>query len=244
MVNPAESVTLIGMPPTHPPLAPLPFGEASAKSFNDVASCTDFLGQLPGKPSRFDAIGREADFRIRFRPVTLPDVTLFAGTSSAKTVDHNSGRVAVVIPFGDCASTIRAGKKEYRWAAPHHAFFIPAGAHIEAEGTRGAFLRLDIEAPLLARTAAGMAGVDDTVLRVVAMMLQPEALLAEPGDATQARPRSQPAPHGGSARDREGHRARLRHLPHGDVHPRLHPPLRRTAIGDTAESQRTTLTGE
>ena len=224
------------MSPKHPPLAAMPFGEASAKVFNDVASCTDFLGRLPGAPSRFDAIGREADFRIRFRPVPLPGVGMFAGTSSAKTVDHESGRVAIVIPFGDCATTIRTGRKDYRWAAPHHAFFIPAGAHVEAEATMGAFLRLDIEASLLARTATGMAGVaprrvlaleeprivnmqargtewlpvirsicanvdalncdahrltaagvDDTVLRVVAMMLQPEAFLAERSDLSQTR---------------------------------------------------------
>lgn len=215
-------------PHTHP-LAALPFGAASAKAFDDVTSCTDFLGRLPGAPSRFDAIGRAKDFRIRLRPVPLPGLSLFAGTSSPKTVDHESARVAVVIPFGDCASVIRAGRREYRWASPHHAFFIPAGHHIEAESTAGAFVRLDIEASLLARTAAGMAGigprrrilaldeprivamkakgtdwlpmiraicrtidelgcdparlaaagVDDSILRIVALMLQPERVLAD-----------------------------------------------------------------
>lgn len=215
----------------------MPFGEASAKAFDDVASCTDFLGRLPGAPSKFDAIGREADFRIRFRPVAVQGVSLFAGTSSPKSVDHESGRIAVVIPFGDCASVIRAGGKEYRWASPHHAFFIPAGLHVEAESTAGAFLRFDIDASLLVRTAAGMAGVvsrrrvlqieeprilsmndrgkewlpvirsicanvdalkcdprrltsagvDDSVLRVVAMMLQPESFPAEFGKAFPAR---------------------------------------------------------
>lgn len=225
------------MSPKTRPLAPLPFGEASAKAFNDVASCTDFLGRLPGAPSRFDAIGREKEFRIRFRPVSLPGVGLFAGTSSPKTVDHEGGRLAVVIPFGDCGCVIRAGRQEYRWASPHHAFFIPAGHHVEAESTAGAFLRFDIEASLLVRAAAGMAGVgprrrvlaieeprivamqargtdwlpvirsicanidalscdpsrlssagvDDSLLRLVAMMLQPEAFLAEDSDHLQTR---------------------------------------------------------
>lgn len=225
------------MTPRTQPLAPLPFGEASAKAFNDVASCTDFLGRLPGAPSRFDAIGGEKDFRIRFRPIALPGVSLFAGTSSPKTVDHESGRVAVVIPFGDCACVIRSGRQEYRWASPHHAFFIPAGHHIEAESTAGAFLRLDIESSPLVSAAAGLAGVgprrrtlaieeprivsmkargtdwlpvirsicanvdalncdprrlaaagvDDSVLRVVALMLQPEAFLEDGQNRSLAR---------------------------------------------------------
>jgi AraC-like DNA-binding protein len=225
------------MSPHAHPLAALPFGEASAKAFDDVAACTDFLGRLPGAPSRFDAIGRAKDFRIRFRPVALPGLGLFAGSSSPKTVDHESARVAVVIPFGDCASVIRAGRREYRWASPHHAFFIPAGHHIEAESTAGAFVRLDIEASLLARTAAGMAGigprrrilaldeprivamkakgtdwlpmiraicrtidelggdpvrlaaagVDDSILRIVALMLQPERFLADDNEPSGQR---------------------------------------------------------
>ncbi|MFM8434669.1 MAG: helix-turn-helix domain-containing protein [Planctomycetia bacterium] len=216
------------MTPAPALLAPLPFGHASARAFDDVASCTGFLASLPGAPSRFDAIGSEKRFRIRFRPIALQGLSLFAGTSSAKATDHESRRLALVIPFGACASVVRGGGQEYRWASPHHAFFIPAGLRIDAESTAGSFLRIDIEEPALKRVAAGMAGagrsrhgpldlaaprivamktrgsrwlpairsicglidaldcdpsrlvmagVDDAVLRLVAMMLAPEPLL-------------------------------------------------------------------
>lgn len=146
------------MPSPQPPLAPLPFGQASARAFDDVASCGDFLARQPEAPSRFDAIGPDDRFRIRFLPVSFPGLTLFAGTSTPKATDHQSGRLALVIPFGSCASVIRSGGQEYRWASPHHAFVIPAGHHVEAESTAGSFLRLDIAESALIRAAKGMAG--------------------------------------------------------------------------------------
>lgn len=62
-------------------------------------------------------------------------------------------------PFARCETVLRTKAGEHRFAAPHHAFFIPAGERIAAESTAGAFLRLDIVEAALARTAVGMAGV-------------------------------------------------------------------------------------
>lgn len=140
-------------------LNPLPFGEASAAAFSDEASCGEFLARLPDAPSRFGAIGSAADFRIRLKNVTLPGVSLVAGSGTPKATDHCSRRLALVIPFGGVETLLRSGRDEHRWSAPHHAFFIPAGERIEAESTGGAFLRLDLVEASLAKVAAGMAGL-------------------------------------------------------------------------------------
>jgi AraC-like DNA-binding protein len=137
---------------------PIPFGLASAKVYTDEATCGEFLARLPDAPSRFGAIGQAADFRIRLRNVALPGVSLVAGAGTAKATSHSSRRVALVIPFGQCETVLRDDRGEHRWAAPHHAFFIPAGQAIEAESTAGSFLRLDIVETALTRVAAGMAG--------------------------------------------------------------------------------------
>lgn len=161
---------LVGRYPSHhnamplPPatareLPPMPFGNASATAFTDEASCGEFLTRLPDAPSRFGAIGDPRAFRIRLRNVALPGVSLVAGAGTPKATDHCSRRLALVIPFGDVETVLRAGRKEHRWAAPHHAFFIPSGQKIEAESTGGAFLRLDLVESAVARTASGMAGL-------------------------------------------------------------------------------------
>jgi AraC-like DNA-binding protein len=213
----------------------MPFGQCSALQFTDEARCGEFLAELPEAPSRFGAIGAPDAFSIRLRNVSLPNVSLVAGSSSPKATDHVSRRVALVIPFAGSETVLRAEREEYRWAAPHHAFFIPAGATIEAESTTGAFLRLDIVESALARVAAGMAsqekrrapaidlgttrvvpmrthasawlpvirsicgtidafdcsaerlaavGIDDVILRTVALMLRPE-LTVEHGASTR-----------------------------------------------------------
>lgn len=144
------------MPPIT--LPSLPFGQTSAKSFDDVRLCGDFLSRLPDAPSQFDAIGPGRDFRIRLRPVPIPEVTLLAGASSPKATSHVSDRLALVIPFGTCATVLHAGGRRYRWASPHHAFFIPAGERVAATSTTGSFVRLDIRESALQRTAAGMLG--------------------------------------------------------------------------------------
>lgn len=138
--------------------------------------CGDFLARLPDAPSRFDAIGPGRDFRIRLRPVAIPDVTLVAGACSPKSTSHISDRLAVVIPFGTCATVLRASGRSHRWASPHHAFFIPAGQQVDAESTTGSFLRLDIRQSALERTAAGMlehrgrtTGLDTDTTRTLAM---------------------------------------------------------------------------
>lgn len=140
-------------------LATIPSGRASAREFTDEGSCGEFLASLPDAPSRFGAIGRPDDFRIRIKNVSLPGVSVVAGSSSPKATDHCSRRLALVIPFGDVATVLRAGAEEHRWAAPHHAFFIPAGERIEAESSGGAFLRLDLAETAVTRTAAGMVGL-------------------------------------------------------------------------------------
>ena len=145
----------------HAPLPAIPFGAAQAASFDTEAACGEFLARLPDAPSRFGAIGPSVDFRVKVRNVSLPGVSLVAGASTAKATDHCSRRLALVIPFGRCETLLRAANGDHRWAAPHHAFFIPAGDHIGAESTAGAFLRLDIVADDLVRTAAGMAGHAD-----------------------------------------------------------------------------------
>ncbi|MFM8496189.1 MAG: helix-turn-helix domain-containing protein [Planctomycetia bacterium] len=159
-----------------PNLPPIPFGQASAKTFNDVRLCGDFLARLPDSPSQFDAIGPGRDFRIKLRSVPIPDVTLLAGACTPKATSHVSDRLALVIPFGTCATTLRAGGKTYRWASPHHAFFIPAGERVGAESTTGSFVRLDIREAALQRTAAGMLdrsggkpGLDTSTTRVLDM---------------------------------------------------------------------------
>jgi AraC-like DNA-binding protein len=143
-----------------PPLPRLAFGNNSAVEFHDEAACGEFLARLPDAPSRFGGIGPRAAFHIRLRNVVLPDVSLVTGASSPKATDHCGRRPAIVIPFGDCATVLRAGRQEFHWAAPHHAFLVPAGQTIDAESTTGSFLRLDIMTAALERTAAGMAGLD------------------------------------------------------------------------------------
>ena len=159
-----------------PVLPTIPFGQSSAKAFDDVRLCGDFLSRLPDAPSQFDAIGPGRDFHIKLRPVTIPDVTLLAGASSPKATSHVSDRLAVVIPFGTCATILRSGGREYRWASPHHAFFIPAGERVKAESTTGSFIRLDIRESALLRTAMGMLdrqagkpGLDTSTARTLAM---------------------------------------------------------------------------
>jgi AraC-like DNA-binding protein len=138
-------------------LPAIPFGAATARGFDDVAACGEFLARLPDAPSRFGPVGPAADFRIRLRNVPLPGVSLVAGAGTAKATTHCSPRVAVVIPFARCETVLRTTAGEHRWAAPYHAFFIPAGERIAAESTSGAFLRLDVVEADLVRTAAGMA---------------------------------------------------------------------------------------
>lgn len=167
-------------------LAPLPFGAAAATSFNDVESCGSFLAALPGKPSVFHALGPEMEFRLRSRTVVMPGLTLLAGTSTPKTVDHRSDRATLVIPFGTCGSTIRSERREYRWESPHHGFFIPANLHVEAESTAGAFLRLDIAMESFLRTAAGMAGVDPLSTRDLFPRVARTVPLRAPGEDWQA----------------------------------------------------------
>lgn len=139
------------------PLDHLPFGEASALAFDDVAACTAFLETVPERPSVFEPIGSAHGFRIRMRTVPLPDLTLLAGASTAKAVVHESSRASLVIPFGVCGSVVRVGRAEHRWASPHDACYIPAGEQIEAVSTAGSFLRLDLDEGRLAAIAAGMA---------------------------------------------------------------------------------------
>lgn len=148
-------------------LPAIPFGLASAKLYTSEASCGEFLARLPDAPSRFGAIGDPGDFRIRLKNVALPGVSIVAGSGTPKATDHCSRRLTLVIPLGDVASVLRVGREEHRWAAPHHAFFIPAGEKIEAESSGGAFLRLDLVETAVTKTAAGMAGLRKA---------QPEAL--------------------------------------------------------------------
>lgn len=106
----------------------------------------------------------------------IPDVTLLAGACTPKATSHVSDRLALVIPFGTCATILRAGGKTYRWASPHHAFFIPAGERIGAESTTGSFVRFDIREAALKRIAAGMLdrpcgkpGIDTSTTRILDM---------------------------------------------------------------------------
>ncbi len=210
---------------------PLPFGQNSGLEFTDEAACGEFLARLPDAPSRFGALDSRAAFRVRLKNVVLPSVSLVAGASTPKATDHLGRRLSLVIPFGRCRSVIREGGKEHHWAAPHHAFLVPAGQVIEAESTAGSFLRLDILEAALVHTAAGMesltarkavlldlaaartvamqvrsanwtpvirslctsvdafecdaarltqAGLDDTILRTVVMMLRPDLYFQDP----------------------------------------------------------------
>lgn len=145
--------------PRPPQLLQMPFGGPSALEFTDEAACGEFLAKLPDAPSRFGRLGNAEPFRIRLRNVPLPGVSVLAGAQTPKAVDHWSRRLTLVIPFGRCETVLRAGRQEFRWAAPHEAFFIPAGERIEAESTSGAFVRFDIVEQALLRTAAGMAGL-------------------------------------------------------------------------------------
>lgn len=140
------------------PLAPLPFGIGSQLDFVSIETCGRFLEQLPERPSRFDAIGDEKQFRLQLRSIKFPSLHLLSGTGTAKSVDHLSSRLAIVIPFGDCESVIRADGATYHWSSPHHAFLIPPGLRVEAESTAGAFLRIDIETSALTKVVAGMVG--------------------------------------------------------------------------------------
>lgn len=140
-------------------LPAIPFGVASAKLFDCEESCGEFLARLPDAPSRFGAIGDPGDFKIRLKNVSLPGVSLVAGSGTPKATDHCSRRMTLVIPFGGVESVVRSGREEHRWAAPHHAFFIPVGEKIEAESTGGAFLRLDLVETAVAKTIAGMVGL-------------------------------------------------------------------------------------
>lgn len=145
-------------PSSHRELPPLPFGQASAVAFSDEASCADFLGRLPDAPSRFGAIGAAA-FQMRLKNVSLPGVSVVAGSGTPKATDHCSRRLTLVIPFGDVETVLRVGRQEHRWAAPHHAFFIPAGEPIAAESTGGAFVRLDLVEEAVTEAATRMQGV-------------------------------------------------------------------------------------
>lgn len=147
----------------------VPFGHASAAEFNDEATCGEFLARLPDAPSRFGAIGPAADFRIRLCNVALPGVSIVAGAGTAKATGHLGRRLSLVIPFGRCETVLRAGRERFKWASPHHAFFIPAGQRIEAESTSGAFLRLDIVPETLQWTAAGMVGIRNQRLADLAL---------------------------------------------------------------------------
>lgn len=137
-------------------LPAMPFGLGSAALFACEASCSDFLSRLPDAPSRFGAIGDPGSFRIQLKNVSLPGVSLVAGSGTSKATDHCSPRLTLVIPFGAVETVLRAGRDKHRWAAPHHAFFIPAGERIEAESSGGAFLRLDLIETAVMRTATGM----------------------------------------------------------------------------------------
>ena len=149
-------------PATAGDLRPMPFGQAVATVLTDEAACGEFLARLPDAPSRFGAIGAADAFRIRLKNVSLPGVSLVAGSGTPKATDHCSRRLALVIPFGGVETVLRAGREEHRWAAPHHAFFIPAGEKIEAESSGGAFLRLDLVETAVIKTAAGMAGLGNS----------------------------------------------------------------------------------
>jgi AraC-like DNA-binding protein len=157
-------------------LPPTPFGLGSAKLYTCEASCGEFLSRLPDAPSRFGAIGDPAAFRIRLRNVALPGVSLVAGSGTPKATDHCSPRLTLVIPFGGVETVLRVGREEHRWAAPHHAFFIPAGERIEAESSGGAFLRLDLVEKAITRTAVGMTGhqkaVDLSRSRIVSLQVR------------------------------------------------------------------------
>ena len=141
---------------------PLPFGNASALEFTDEATCGEFLARLPDAPSRFGTIGPAGRFHVRLRNVSLPGVSLVAGASSPKATDHLSPRVTIVIPFAGSKTVLRAGRRAFHWAAPHHAFFIPAGQQIEADSNAGSFLRLDIEESALQYIAVGMVSAERT----------------------------------------------------------------------------------
>lgn len=228
--------TMIDARSLPPGLDPLPFGNGSATAFDDVASCTAFLERLPERPSLFDAVGPQTRFHVRLRTVPLPTLAIIAGSSTPKVVDHESRRAALVIPFGRCGAVIRIGRDEHRWASPHHAFFIPAGAPAMAESTAGSFLRIDVDEAALTAVASGMndgaatqsidsrsarivpmkaagmswlpqiraicssidalscdaglihgAGLDDVVIRSVAMMLRPDLSLPREADARTRR---------------------------------------------------------
>lgn len=140
------------------PLPALAFGNASAVEFRDESACGEFLAQLPDAPSRFGATTAPSHFHVRLRHVALPGVSLVTGANSGVAIERNSPRPALVIPLAGCQTVSRDGRREVRWAAPHHALFIPAGRKIVAESATGSFLRLDLLEAELLRTAAGITG--------------------------------------------------------------------------------------
>jgi AraC-like DNA-binding protein len=142
-------------------LPSLAFGNASAVEFRDECACGEFLSQLPDAPSQFGATAAPSRFHVRLRHVTLPGVSLVTGANSGVAIERNSPRPALVIPLAGCETVSRDGRREVRWAAPHHALFIPAGRKISAESATGSFLRLDLVEAELLRTAAGMTDCEE-----------------------------------------------------------------------------------
>lgn len=104
-------------PVTAGDLRPLPFGQAAGRLFIDEASCGEFLARLPAAPSRFGAIVAADAFRIRLKNVSLPGVSLVAGSGTPKATDHCSRRLALVSPFDGVAIVLRFGCEEHRWAS-------------------------------------------------------------------------------------------------------------------------------
>lgn len=206
-----SSTATLALPPmiaANPQIPALPFGEGSALTFVSEAACGEFLSGLPDAPSQFGACKSASGFRVKLKSIPLRNVTALAGSSSPKVTDHLSPRVTVVIPLGACGSVVKEGSREHRWAAPHSAFLIPAGQHVTAESTAGAFLRLDIVESALRETASGMRGLtarkpvqlDLSYARTVAMQIHSvnwmpiirslcstfDAFSCDPGTLTQA----------------------------------------------------------
>jgi AraC-like DNA-binding protein len=143
---------------TPSPLQPLPFGDATALRFDDLRSCIDWLGRLRQGPAQFGAIGQVEQFRIRFQGLELPGVGLFAGTSTALSIDHLSDRIGILVPFAGCATVADIGRTRFRWSTGHGCFLNPAGQRATAESTGGAYLRIDIAPEILASTMAEILG--------------------------------------------------------------------------------------
>lgn len=86
--------------------------------------------------------------------------------------DHQSGRLALVIPFGSCASVIRSGGM-----AVHGMDWLPV-----IRSFCGSVDAFGCDAGGLAAS-----GVDDVVLRTVVMMLDPKTFLDPRSDARPQR---------------------------------------------------------